>query len=174
MSKNTTKQSKAALGERQQRIFDFINSNRAGVIASVDADNQPHASVIYHVMDKTNFRISFLTKTGTKKYDNLIRNNHVVLVIFDPKTQTVAQVIGKVFETTDPDEINAIAETISETSLATSNNDVPPIAKLDAGDYTAFKLIPDQIRMASYSQPQSGDYDRIFESIESFEWSAAS
>ncbi|HWB39199.1 MAG TPA: pyridoxamine 5'-phosphate oxidase family protein [Candidatus Saccharimonadales bacterium] len=160
---------KAKLSERQLRIFNFIDHNRAGVLASVDPNGEPHAAVVYHSINKQDFCVSFLTKTGTKKYDNLVRNNHVVLVIFEPLSQTVAQVIGEAHELTNSGEVNDVAATICETSLESSPNGIIPIAKLDAGEYTAFRIEPKQIRMACYARPDSGDYNRIFESIESFE-----
>ncbi len=156
------------LSERQQRIHDFIGSNHAGVLASVDPNNEPHGVVIYHTIDKE-FNVSFLTKKGTKKYDNLVRNDHVVLVIFEPSSQTVAQVIGKAHEITDGYEINRVAAAVFMTSLKTSEGGIPPIAKLNADEYVAFRIMPVQVRMASYARPDPGDYDTIFESIESFE-----
>ncbi|MDL2341666.1 MAG: pyridoxamine 5'-phosphate oxidase family protein [Patescibacteria group bacterium] len=162
------KKSAHALTERQQIMYDFINTNRIGVLASVDPNGEPHAAVIYHTVD-TDFNVSFLTKTGTKKYDNLIRHNHTVYVIYEPKSQTVAQITGEAVEILDGYEINQVAAAVFITSLRTSDGGVPPIAKLQAGDYTAFRIKPRQIRMASYARPDAGDYSKIFESIESFE-----
>lgn len=155
--------------ERQRRIFDFIDSNRAGVLASVDSEDMPHATVIYHVINETDFSISFLTKKETRKYSNLIHNKHVMLVIFDATSQTVVQVVGQAHEITDSDTINAIAAAVCDASLQDSPNGIIPIAKLKAGELMAFRIKPEQIRLACYAQPGSGDYDHVFESIESFE-----
>lgn len=163
------KSTKKTMTERQQRIYDFISTNRAGVLASVDPNGEPHATVIYHAISGTDFSVSFLTKRGTKKYDNLVHNNHVVLVVFDAKDQTVAQVIGEAHELTDNDSVNDVAAAVNQTSLETSPNGIIPIAKLDAGEYTGFKIVPKQIRMAMYARPDSGDASHIFESLESFE-----
>jgi len=158
-----------ALTQREQRIFDFINDTQSGVIASVDPNGNPHATVVYHSINKNGLVVSFLTKTGTKKYDNLIHDNHVVLAVFDPSTQTIAQVIGRAELVKDRDEINEIAADVCLTSLSTSEGGIIPIAKLDAGEYTAFKINPAQIRMARYQRPDFGDYSKLFDSIESFE-----
>jgi len=158
-----------ALTEREQRIFDFINRNSAGVLASVTPDGQPHATVIYYMIDKDDFTISFLTKTGTEKHRNLVMNNHVELVIFESLSQTVAQVFGTAEEITDPDVINIVADNIFHISMETSRGGVPPIAKLNAGEFTVFTIIPSQIRIAYYRRPDSGGYSQVFESIESFD-----
>lgn len=157
-----------SLSERQRRIYDFLNNSRMGVLATVDPDGEPHGVVIYYTIDE-HFAVSFLTRAGTKKYDNLSRLNHVMLVVFDPATQTVAQVIGKAVEITDGYDINAVAAAIFMTSIKTSQGGLPPIAKLPAGTYVAFKIEPDQIRLATYADPASGDHTKIFQSIESFD-----
>jgi uncharacterized protein YhbP (UPF0306 family) len=159
----------AKLTERKKRIYNFINKTSVGVLASVDPNGEPHASVIYHCINKNDFTISFLTKKNTKKYDNLTHKNHVILVIFDLQTQTVAQVFGRTREVTDPDDINSIATLINKVSVKISKNTILPIAKLEAGEFAAFTISPFQIRMACYVQPHSGDYSPTFDSIESFE-----
>lgn len=159
----------ATMSDRQRRIYQFIKANPTGVLASVDPNGEPHAAVIYHVIDDRDFGISFLTKKATKKYDNLIHQNRVVLVVFDAARQTVAQVFGKAEEVTKPETINLIANAVNQASLKTSKQGILPIAKLEAGDYAGFRILPTQIRMAVYTQPKSGNGHDAFESIESFE-----
>jgi len=166
-NKNAGKANKA-LTDRQQRAYDFLSHNNSGVLATVDPNGEPHGTVIYYAIEK-DFNISFLTRTGTKKYDNLVRNNHLVLVVFEAASQTVAQVIGKAVEITGGYDINTIASAIFKSSLETRKDKTPPIAKLQAGEYAAFKIEPAQIRVAYYSPNDQGDHDSIFESIESFE-----
>jgi len=86
-----------------------------------------------------------------------------------PQTQTIAQISGDAVEIRDSYEINVVAGAILGASLKTSEAGVPPITKLEAGRYVAFKLAPVQIRMAVYARPDPGDYSDLFESIESFE-----
>lgn len=154
--------------DRKQRIYNFLRTNPIGVLSSVTPDGNPHGTVIYYKIEE-DFTVSFITKAQTRKYDNLKRNNHIMLTVFEPKTQTTAQINGLAIETTDSYEINAIAGAIQAASLKTSDAGMPPIAKLDAGDYVAFKIKPVQISMAVYSRPDPGDYSELFESIESYE-----
>ncbi len=167
-SKKPDKKNDAPLSERQRRIYDFLSGNRTGVLAMVDPNGEPHGVVVYYAIDDK-FVISFLTKTHTKKYDDLIRNNHVMLVVFEQAGQKVAQITGKAKEIKDSYEINAVAADIFKTSLDTSKSGMPPLVKLEAGAYTAFRITPDQIRMATFANPDSGDYENVFESIECFD-----
>lgn len=156
------------LSERQRRMFDFLTDNPVGVLATVDPNGYPHGVVIYFTVDKQ-FNLAFLTKTGTKKYDNLVRDEKIMLVVYEPVSQSVVQVTGNAYEIKDNYEVNQVAQRIFETSLKTSESGVPPINKLHAGTYTAFAIKPVQIRMAVYERPDDSDYSQMFESIESFE-----
>lgn len=154
--------------ERQHRIYEFLRHHPIGVLATVDPNGDPHGATIYFSIDKR-FNITFLTRSRTKKYDNLIRNNHLMLVVSDAKSQTIAQVIGKAIALKEGYEINSVAADVFMASIDTSDSGIPPVAKLDKGQYAAFTIKLDQIRMASYGQPDSNDLSRVFESIESFE-----
>ena len=154
--------------DRKRRIYDFLHSNPIGVLSSITSNGDPHGSVIYFRIDQ-DFTVSFLTKVETRKYDNLKHHEHVTLTVFEPQTQTTAQVMGTAQEIVDSYEINAIAGTILATSLKTSDAGMPPISKLEAGKYVAFRITPINIRIAVYSRPDRGENSDIFESIESFE-----
>ncbi len=167
-SHNKTSQAdKAALSDKQQRILSFLEDTPVGVLASVDPNGDPHGVVIYFVIDG-DFNVYFLTRAETRKYDNLKRHNHAMLTVFDPQSQTTAQITGRAEEITDNYQINQIANKMVEANFKASESDVPPITKLNAGEAVAFKIVPVQIRMAVYARPESGDYKELFESIESF------
>ena len=155
------------LTERQHRIYKFLRANPVGVLSTVSPNSEPHGVVIYFAIDKE-FNVSFLTKTGTRKYDNLMKNTHAMLVVFDQDSQTVAQVIGEAVEITDNFIANEVATEVLKISQNTSQSGTPPISKLEAGGYTCFRIVPKQIRIASYDKSDPSDYRRIFESIESF------
>jgi len=161
-------QPQATYADRKQRIFNFLRETPVGVLYSMYANVNPHAAVIYFSIDKR-FQISFLTKADTKKYDNLFHFNHIMLTVYEPLTQTTAQITGRAEEITASSEINGVAGAILSASLKTSDNGLPPISKLEAGPYVAFNIKSVQIRMAVYSRADPGSYNEIFESIESFE-----
>jgi uncharacterized pyridoxamine 5'-phosphate oxidase family protein len=156
------------LTDRERRIYEFLQSNPIGILSSTGPNGDPHGSVIYFSLDK-HFNVSFITKAQTKKYDNLSRQGHVMLTVFEPKTQTVAQITGKAQEIKDDYIINQIAGAIHAASLKTSEAGLPPITKLEAGEYVAFQISPNQIKMAVYARPDGGDYTELFETIESYE-----
>lgn len=154
--------------DRQWRIFSFLELNPIGVLSSVTPDSDPHGAVIYFSVDKR-FNVYFLTKSGTRKHDNMQHNNHVMLTVFEPITQTTAQITGVATELTDTAGITAVASEVLGISTKMSAAGAPPISKLQAGSYIAYTIQPVQIRMATYANPARGTYTDLFESIESFE-----
>lgn len=158
----------AVFSDRKQRIYDFLHTTPVGVLSSTDPDGGPHGAVVYFSVDKQ-FVVSLLTKTDTRKYDNLMHNDHVMLTVFELQTQTVAQIVGRAAEVKDAREMNAIARKVLRAGAKTSPVALPPIVKLQAGAYVAFKIMPAQVRMAVYARPDPGDYSELFESIEAFE-----
>jgi len=160
-------QRRQAYTARQQRIFNFLNEHHAGVLSSVTPDNNPHGVVVYYAIDH-DFRIHILTKTGTRKYENLVHNDHAMLTVFDPDTQTTAQVSGIAVERSGLGNLNQVADALFP-KLGMGGEGLPPIVKLQAGPFTTFQIEPVQIQMAIYARPISGSHEELFESIESFE-----
>lgn len=150
--------------ERNREIYNFLSSHPIAVLASVDPNGDPHAAVIYFSVND-NFEIMFTTKKETKKYDNLKHNSHVTLVCFEASSQTTVEITGEVKEI---DDIEALEKAFSKTILAsikTSDSGIPPIAKLKAGNYVAFKIEPKRIAMAVFSEPDPGGYE-LFKTID--------
>jgi len=156
------------LSDRQTRIYEFLQSMPVGVLSTVGLGQKPHGSVIYFTIDE-NFKLSFLTKRDTRKYENLQYNPAVTITVFEPKTQATAQIMGEAVEVKDTTEMNRIAAVVLDVSLRTSQSGLPPISKLEAGPYVAFHVKPEQIRLAVYSRPDAGTQADLFESLESFE-----
>lgn len=149
-------------GEREARAF--LKNHKVGVLATVDPNGEPHAAAIYYSIDK-DFNLAFLTKAHTKKADNLEHNAHAMLVVYEAETQTTVQVTGVVHKVTDSTELNDIFTQIVYASIDTSHTDVPPIARLELGEYVAYRLEPVQVRMASFKHHEQGNYDSIFKTV---------
>jgi uncharacterized pyridoxamine 5'-phosphate oxidase family protein len=154
--------------DRQERIYNFLRSCPIGVLSTVTPDGKPNGAVIYFTVDKE-FNVSFVTKNETRKYENIKNNNQVTLTVYEPATQTSAQITGKAIEIKDGFEVNEVAGAIMAASMKTSEGGLPPISKLSAGEFVGFRIELDQIRMAVYGNPDPGDYSELFETIESFE-----
>lgn len=144
----------ATMTTEKRRLWKFLRENSVGVLATVDADGDPHAATLYYTTDKP-FSIWFVTKKATKKHDNLSRNERTMFVVYDAQTQTSVQVIGVAKKVTDTARSQQVFADVLSISAETSDSKVPPISKLLAGDYITYELEPKQIRMASFASSPS-------------------
>lgn len=161
LSKNVN----ASDSEKNKRIYDFLSTHSIGVLSTVDPDGEPHSSVVYYAVSD-NFEITFTTKKKTKKSSNLSNNNHAMFIVYDAESQITVQITAIAQDLTGSPELPEIFRATIEASMNTSDAGIPPISKLAAGDYTAFRLQPAQIRMAVFSRPDPGGYDELFETID--------
>lgn len=153
------------LSDKQSRIHDYLSNNPLGVLSTIGGDGRPYGSVVYFTIDQR-FHLAFITKSGTRKYDSLLAHPQVMLTVYEAASQTTVTISGQVEEVKNVEMIAKISGQIVDTSMKTSSGNVPPITKLEAGDYVAFRLIPEQIRMAVYSRPDSGTSTDLFELLE--------
>lgn len=153
--------------ERQRRIYDFLSRHHIGVLSTVTPDGNPHGVVVYFVIDP-DFTVHILTKTGTRKYDNLMHNNHALLTVFDTKMQATAQITGIAKEYPGKHTIQHVADAIYA-KQGELHKGLPPIMKLQANAFTTFTIEPVQIRMALYMNSKPGSYEDMFTSVESFD-----
>lgn len=150
---------------KQDRALEFLRNHQVGVLATTSSSGVPHASVIYYAVDPL-LNITFITKHRTRKAVNLRANNRAELVVYDEKTQTTVEVSGKVFELMDAEEASQAFRNALRSSLNTAENAIPPIAKLAAGDYVAYRLRSAQVRLAVFNRRSGEQAERLFEVIE--------
>lgn len=138
-----------ALGtEDQNKVLEFLKEHYIGVLASVTEEGEPHASAIYFTVYE-DLSFSFTTKRSTQKYKNISANPKIMLAVYDGKTQTAVQLGGTAVEVTGEAELQSIYAGTLRATKATSDDIVPPIAKI-SGMYVAYKVSPDTIRYSEY------------------------
>lgn len=136
--------------EERSKITDFLDSHPIGVIATVDEAGNPHASTIYFSVDD-NLHVTFTTKEDTAKSKHIKNHPAVMLVAYDSESQASVQLTGKALEVQDPEEAQAIYHGTLHAAKQTGEDNVPPIAKIPAGPYIAYKIMPEDIWMNEYS-----------------------
>jgi general stress protein 26 len=150
--------------ESNKIIYDFLQNNPVGVLATADSQGMPHAATIYFHVDE-DFNTTFTTKKDTRKNTNIMQNANVSLVAYDAETQTTVEIIGTAENIDDANESQETFDSMLRASMLTSEAGIPPINKLSAGDFVAYKIKPKQIKMAVYIRPDYGGYE-MFETID--------
>lgn len=149
--------------ESRDFIASFLNTHPSGVLATSDREALPHAAVVYFELHQ-DFTLTFATKTETQKYRNIEQNKQVAFAVYDEKDQTAVQIIGRVEAIDDNDEHLEVLDYMYNLSPKLSMPMVPPVARLNAGEYVAFRLLPSEIKMAIYSRPDE-ERDDIYETM---------
>ena len=150
--------------DKRERILDFLQNHNIGVLATVDPNGDPNAAAIYFTVDAS-LDISFLTKVGTKKHDNLQRHSHAMLVAYEAMSQTTVQIKGIASEVTDTSEAHQIFADVLKIAMDTGASGIPPIDKLELGKHVMYRIKPKEIHMATFIRAKSGAYDTIFETL---------
>ena len=140
--------------EQRHKIYQFLKEHPVGVLATVDPQGDPHASTIFFSVDDQ-LNITFTTKRGTEKHANIVNHATVMLASYDAANQAAAQASGKAVEITDQQEVLDVFRGTLQASQKTGEDEVPPIAKISAGPYVAYKLTPDNIWLNEYGHGSS-------------------
>jgi len=140
--------------ETAKAIKQFVGSHPDGVIATVTASGQPQASVVYFSVDDT-MHFFFTTKNETRKAQNIGKQAHVSVAIHDAATQTVVKLAGLAEQMSDAEETLEVYRKSIHGAQASGPDMVPPIARITAGEFVAYKITPDFLDFTTYSHGDS-------------------
>ena len=152
--------------DRKKRIYNFLIQNPVAVLSSVTLGGDVHGVVIFYAV-KNDFSLIFMTRVNTRKYNNISHNNNVGLTVYDPKSQTTAQICGTVTQTDTV--VDSAASRVLESTSQTDTSGLAPISKQQKYKSVSLTIHPSQIHMAYFANTESGEYDNILESVESFD-----
>lgn len=144
--------------ESAERIFQTLSSEPVAVLATTKDSGAPHAAAVYFSVDE-DFNLYFVTKKGTQKYKELQRDPRVCMVVYELTSQTSVQVSGVAEEENDVTAANKAFDNMLRAAENTSGSGIPPITKLHAGYYVAYKVKPSFISMVVFARPDPGGYE---------------
>lgn len=133
----------------KEAIVDFANDNPLCTISSVNDDGTPHGAIVYYcTADADSYYM--LTKRGTHKWHNLSARPNLALTSVNNTRDKSLQVSGTAIETTDTNELDFILHQMAQAQKGSSSI-LPPIAKIQAGEYVAVKIKPTYCKFTDYS-----------------------
>lgn len=135
--------------EQRAQLLGFLREHPAGVLATVDGSGDPQASALYYGVAE-DLSVSFTSKRDTQKSRDIASRPRVMLVVFDAASQTIAQIGGLAEEVTDAQQAADIYQSTLDGARRTGPDNVPPIAKLPAGQYVAYMVRPDIVTFNAY------------------------
>lgn len=144
------------------QILTYIDRHPVAILGTLNHDGTPLGSAVYvcRIEDKRHM-IYFLTKNETAKFKNLRERPHVSLTIANSHENSTLQARGMAHEIQDPATINVVMEKIAQAHHTSSEEWLPPIAKIRAGAYVIVGIQITHARMAYFKGMEIGD-EHIF------------
>lgn len=136
--------------EKYIKIAEYINNNPIAIFGTVGDGGAPHGAAVYVCPDEEKHIVYFLTKNETKKYTNILSCDRVSLTIVNPGQNSTLQATGKAFTVHDSQALDAITKRMVRANTLSADW-IPPISKLEAGQYVVVGIQLSHARLAEFS-----------------------
>lgn len=146
--------------EEHQEVAKFLQRVHTGILSTVDTDGKPWGSAVYFVIDD-DFNTYFVTRVGTKKYQNILAHPDIALTVVDSDSQTTVQIAGPVSKLPAHEYKDIVFDKLASLRPKHHENWAPPIEKVHQGDYIALKISPTTLQYSDYSKAYT-DYNQNF------------
>lgn len=129
-----------------KKARDFIIRHPLGVLSTINEVGEINATPVYVYVDESMCNCFIITKTTTRKYDDIKKGSKVTLTFLDQKEMTyvglavIAEIITS--KDIDPEVIVHLEELVQEQQLA---HWIPPLNQIDGKEYVFFKIEPYRI-----------------------------
>lgn len=127
--------------------FKFLRNNHTAVVATVDMQMNVSTTPVTFIV--TNDRkLRFVTGDKSTKYKDILVNNKIALSVVDSKDTTSVNIAGAATVVYDNDEIKKTLKAVDSLRM---DDEIPPVIKLNHGDYVVVELDPSRMQYTSFS-----------------------
>ena len=132
----------------------FLKQHKTGVLATVTAEGNAHASMVYYEVDDK-FNVYFMTLINSRKFKALSEHPQVAFTVSGPNVPQTVQMEGMAMDISLDEEASKKKD---ELMLVLNSNPwfYAPITKLDPAEVVIVWIKPTWIRWADYAFEQSG------------------
>lgn len=146
----------------RKKILEYLAKHRVIALSTSDTHNILHSAAVY-VYAKEPKEWFILSKLDTKKMRNLSKQPRFSAVVFDRHdSNSTLQARGIASKVEDRDTIGETMTAMAKI-YGTENDYLPPIAKIEAGQYVVVKLSVEWLRFAGYGGAKAGSKDIFVE-----------
>lgn len=143
------------MNPKETIIAELQSINQSmGVIGTVSENNTSETATMYYIYDD-NLTIYFVTRSGSRKYNNILKNPHVSFVVSSEHPPKTIQLEGVASEVLDPNEqvdyFNKLTAKIAESSA------IPPVEQMVAGEMVFMKMTTTWARLGNFIVMKEGD-----------------
>jgi pyridoxine/pyridoxamine 5'-phosphate oxidase len=141
----------------QETILQELRSDNRhlGVLSTVNEVGHPQSASMYYIAGD-DMSLYFVTREGSRKYMNILKNPHVSFVVTHEHPAHTVQLEGIAHEVTDAHEEDEHFSKLI--SLAVESNFVPPVSQRVAeGRIMFIKMTPTWARVGNFETSIGGD-----------------
>lgn len=135
-------------GKRDEALSFLVNHD-AGVLATVSAEGQPGARMIYYTCDDS-FNVYFITLKSTRKVEQLASNSRAAFVVSEMDIPRTIQIEGKVEDMSETATDDPLLTDFIRRLMAHQPYGIP-LAHFDASTLLFYKLTPSWIRWGDFT-----------------------
>lgn len=127
----------------------FLTSHNVATFSTTDQNGKVSGAVVYYALSPDN-TFYIVTKSQTKKAQNILKNNQVALTIYDTNQLKTAQVQGLAKAETDPIKTRHLIDRFIQPHIYDKRIAWPPITKIAAGNHQVIKITPTEVKFTDY------------------------
>lgn len=147
--------------ESYKEPYDFLSRHHLAILSTSDGKNDVWGAAIYYAVDES-LTFYFFTKTGSKKYHNILKNPQVAITIVDDDAQATVQASGRAEEVSEGHELNDAYRRLVQVHPPGEFSWKPPVSKLeDSGSTAVFRLQPTMLQFAEFKSDSGSNGSRI-------------
>ena len=126
----------------------FLLERGVGILSTVDRTGNVHGATVYYTVH--NDYIYVLSKSGTRKAQNILAHNQVSLTVSDADTLQTLQLNGLAEVETNRTVKDYIFNEMVKPRSYKGQERLPPVVKLEAGTYVIIRIAPISSNFSDY------------------------
>lgn len=129
------------ISQIKKEATEFMLANKLGVLATVTEEKSPECATMHIFFDEKDWSIYFVTRPKTRKYENLMKNKNIALVVGTEMGHRTLQIEGVAEVLDDKDSYSFVDRSNVHEAIEymySSNKD--PFFKTEGLEFKVFKI----------------------------------
>ncbi len=127
----------------------FLTSHNIATFSTSDQNGKVSAAVVYYALSPDN-TFYLVTKSQTKKAQNIQKNNQVALTVYDTNQLKTAQIQGLAIVESNANKTHDLIDRFIQPHIYDRGIAWPPITKIVGGNHQVIKITPTEVKFTDY------------------------
>ena len=119
------------------------------MLSTIGPDGRVTGAAVYYMLDGD--FLYLITKEGTEKAHNILRNPEVALTVTDEAAMATMQIDATAVIETNNDKRQATFNAIVKPRQYKDGAKYPPVTALNAGAFVVIRLVPSSVRFSEFA-----------------------